>query len=64
MIKLRGMNGKEYVLNDSQIEKIEEVPETVITLVNGNKYIVEETVDEVIDKVIMFKKQVLKGTFK
>ncbi|KOF55860.1 MULTISPECIES: flagellar FlbD family protein [Clostridium] len=64
MIKLRGMNGKDFVLNDSQIEKIEEVPETVITLVNGNKYIVEETVDEVIDKVIMFKKQIFKGTFK
>lgn len=64
MIKLRGMNGKEYVLNDSQIEKIEEVPETVITLVNGNKYIVEESEDEVIDKVIMFKKQIFKGIFK
>lgn len=64
MIKLRGMNGKDFVLNDSQIEKIEEVPETVITLVNGNKYIVEETVDEVINKVIMFKKQIFKGTFK
>lgn len=64
MIKLRGMNGKEYVLNDSQIEKIEEVPETVITLANGNKYIVEETADEVVDKVIMFKKQIFKGIFK
>lgn len=64
MIKLKGMNGKEYVLNDNQIEKIEEVPETVITLINGNKYIVEETADEVIDKVIIFKRQILKGTFK
>lgn len=64
MIRLRGMNGKEYVLNDNQIEKIEEVPETVITLINGNKYIVEETVDEVIDKVIMFKRQIFKDGFK
>ncbi|MFL0251626.1 flagellar FlbD family protein [Clostridium neuense] len=64
MIKLNGMNGKSFVINDSQIEKIDEVPETVITLVNGNKYIVQETVDEVIDKVIMFKRQILKGTFK
>lgn len=64
MIRLKGMNGKEYILNDSQIEKIEEVPETVITIINGNKYIVEESVDEVIDKVIMFKRQIFKGIFK
>lgn len=64
MIRLRGMNGKDYVLNDNQIEKIEEVPETVITLMNGNKYIVEETADEVVDKVIMFKRQIFKDAFK
>jgi flagellar protein FlbD len=64
MIRLTGMNGKEFVLNDEQIEKIDEVPETVIMLINGNKYIVEESSDEVIDKVINFKKQIFKGNFK
>lgn len=63
MIKLVGMNGKELLLNDGQIEKIEQVPETVITLMNGNKYIVEEDVDEVINKIIEFKRKVVKGTF-
>lgn len=64
MIRVTGMNGKEFIINDEQIEKIEEVPETVITLMNGNKYIVEESSNEVIDKVINFKKQVFKGSFK
>lgn len=64
MIKLTGMNGKEFILNDTQIEKIEEVPETVITLMNGNKYIVEESSNEVIEKVINFKKQIFKEGFK
>lgn len=64
MIKLTGMNGKEFILNDYQIEKIEEIPETVITLANGNKYIVEESSDEVIEKVINFRKQIFKGNFK
>lgn len=63
MIKLTGMNGKELFLNENQIEKIEEIPETVITLINGDKYIVEQDVDEVIDKIIQFKRKVLKGTF-
>ncbi|WP_234119852.1 flagellar FlbD family protein [Clostridium hydrogenum] len=64
MVKLIGMNGKEVFLNDSQIEKIEEVPETVITLMNGNKYIVEESVDEVISKIVEFKRSILKGIYK
>lgn len=64
MVKLTGMNGKEVFLNDNQIEKIEEVPETVITLMNGNKYIVEESVDEVISKIVEFKKTILKGIYK
>lgn len=64
MVKLVGMNGKEVFLNDNQIEKIEEVPETVITLMNGNKYIVEESVDEVISKIVEFKRSILKGIYK
>lgn len=61
MIKLTGMNGKELILNDNQIEKIEQVPETVITLANGNKYIVQQDSDEIIDKIIEFKRRILKG---
>lgn len=64
MVKLIGMNGKEVFLNDNQIEKIEEVPETVITLMNGNKYIVEESADEVISKIVEFKRSILKGIYR
>ncbi len=64
MIKLTGMSGKDVFLNESQIEKIEEVPETVILLVNGNKYIVEESVDEVINRIVEFKRKILKGIYK
>ncbi|SMC17846.1 flagellar protein FlbD [Clostridium acidisoli DSM 12555] len=58
MIKLTGLNHKEVIINSIAIEKIEEVPETVITLLNGNKYLVEESPDEVIDKIIAFKKRI------
>ncbi|MCR3757832.1 flagellar FlbD family protein [Clostridium felsineum] len=64
MIKLTGMNGKELILNEEKIEKIERVPETVITFINGNKYIVEEDVDEVINKIVEFKRKICNGTFK
>ncbi|QAA31682.1 MULTISPECIES: flagellar FlbD family protein [Clostridium] len=59
MINVTGMNNKEFVLNAEHIEKIEEVPETIITLTNGKKYIVLETVEEVVDKVIRYKNKII-----
>ncbi|ABK61355.1 MULTISPECIES: flagellar FlbD family protein [Clostridium] len=58
MIKLKGLNSKELYLNEDNIEKIEEVPETLITLSNGKKYIVLETTKDVIDKIIEFKRKI------
>lgn len=58
MVNLTGMNGKELVLNAEHIEKIEEVPETIITLTNGKKYIVLETPEEVVDRVIRYKNRI------
>ena len=58
MIKLTGFNGKEFILNAEQIERIEEVPECLITLINGKKYMVKENCQEVIDRVIEYKKRI------
>lgn len=57
MINLTGLNNKEFVLNHIHIEKIEQVPETVITLTNGKKYLVLEDVDEIIEKCIAYTKK-------
>ncbi len=57
MIEITGLNNKEFVLNHIHIEKIEEVPETLITLTNGKKYLVLETIDEVITKCIQYEKK-------
>ncbi|MBS5951913.1 MAG: flagellar FlbD family protein [Clostridium sp.] len=59
MIDVTAMNNKEFILNADHIEKIEEVPETLITLTNGKKYIVLESVDEVVDKVIKYKNKIV-----
>ena len=58
MIDLTGMNNKEFALNADHIEKIEEVPETIITLTNGKKYIVLESITEVKEKVIRYKNKI------
>lgn len=58
MIRVTGMNNKEFVLNADHIEKLEEIPETVITLINGKKYLVLETVEEVVSQVITYKNKI------
>lgn len=57
MIALHRLNGKELVLNSQLIEVVEATPDTVLTLTNGNKYVVQESVDTVIDLVIAFERR-------
>lgn len=58
MISLVGLNHKKMILNAEHIEKIEEVPETLITLTNGKKYMVLEPIDEVVNKVLEYKRRI------
>jgi flagellar protein FlbD len=57
MIVLHKLNGSEFVLNDQHIETIEETPDTVITLTNEKKYLVKESSDEVIQKIVEYKRK-------
>ena len=58
MIKLKRLNGQEFVVNSDLIEIIEETPDTVITLTTGKKIVVKETINEVIEKAALFKNKV------
>lgn len=57
MIKLTGLNNKELILNDDLIEKIEAIPESLITLNNGKKYIVLDSADDILEKIIEYKRK-------
>ncbi|GAA0782559.1 flagellar FlbD family protein [Hathewaya limosa] len=57
MIRLTSLNNKEFYLNEDNIEKIEEVPDTVITMSNDKKYLVKENIDEVMEKILQFKRR-------
>jgi flagellar protein FlbD len=46
------------VLNSDLIEHIETTPDTVISLTNGQKLVVLETVDEIIDRVVEFRRRI------
>lgn len=51
MIKLNKINGKEFYLNEAQIESIEETPDTVIHLISERKIIVSESAEEIIQLI-------------
>ena len=50
----------EFILNAEMIETIEETPATVITLNNGKKLLVEEPMEDVVRRVMMYKRALLK----
>ena len=54
MITLNNLRGGAFVLNCDLIETITENPDTTIRLVNGQIYIVHETMQEVVDKTIEY----------
>ncbi|MCC5909802.1 MAG: flagellar FlbD family protein [Clostridiaceae bacterium] len=58
MIKLKRLNDSDITINSDLIEIIEETPDTVITLSSGHKLVVKETVDDIIDKVIVYKRKI------
>jgi Uncharacterized protein, possibly involved in motility len=49
-------NDHDFVLNADLIETIEETPDTVITLTNGKKLIVAESMDEVVRRVMDYRR--------
>ena len=61
MIKVVGLDSKEYIINADHIEKLEQIPESVITLTNGKKYLVKESNDEIVRKVIEYKRKIYVG---
>jgi flagellar protein FlbD len=58
MIYLKRMNNKEFILNVDLIEFIEESPDTIITLTNGHTMSVTERSEEIIKKIIEYKRKI------
>lgn len=58
MIQLTRINRVPLILNSDLIEHIETTPDTVISLTNGQKFVVLESVEEIIRKVLDFRRAV------
>ncbi len=57
MIDVTKMNGSKITVNTDLIETVEEMPDTVITLTTGKKFIIKESRQEVKNLVILYKRE-------
>jgi len=55
MIKLTRLGGEEFVLNADLIRYVEARPDTFITLTSGERLVVGETMDEVVERAIRYQ---------
>lgn len=59
MILVTRLNGSQFYINAEMIQVVESTPDTVISLTNDTKVVVKESADEVILKIIEYKKILL-----
>jgi flagellar protein FlbD len=58
MIKLTRLNHSPLIVNSDLIEHIEVTPDTVVTLTSGQKLIVLETAEEIVERVVAFRRSI------
>ena len=61
MIQLTRLNNQPLIVNCDLIKFIEKSPDTVLSLVTGEKIVVRETSEEVLQKIVTFRQAVLLG---
>ncbi|MGP0020475.1 MAG: flagellar FlbD family protein [Candidatus Sulfotelmatobacter sp.] len=61
MIQLTRLNNKPLTVNSDLIKFVEQSPDTLVTLITGEKIVVLEKVSEVLSRIIDFRRSVLQG---
>lgn len=55
MIKLTRLDGEAFVLNAELIRYVESRPDTFVTLTTGDRMVVREAMDEVLDRAVRYQ---------
>lgn len=63
MIRVTRLNGEQFALNPDLIERVEAHPDTVAFLVDGTKYVVKESVDEVLLAIREYRAGILATSY-
>ncbi|MGY1760571.1 flagellar FlbD family protein [Geodermatophilus sp. SYSU D00779] len=59
MIRVTRLNGERFALNPDLVERVEGHPDTVLFLVDGTKYVVSESVEEVLVEIREYRASIL-----
>ncbi len=59
MIFLTMMNGERHLINHRLIESVKQNPDTTITMTNGKKLIIKESLDEVFEIVLNYNRRIV-----
>ncbi len=59
VITLTRLSGSVFALNSDLIERVDSTPDTVITLIDGTKYVVKESLDTVVDEIREYRGAVI-----
>lgn len=63
MVHLTRLNSQRITVNSDLIKFVESNPDTVITLLSGEKILVQESADEVLARVVEFRRAIINGLF-
>lgn len=63
MIRVSRLNGDQFALNPDLIERVEAHPDTVIFLTDGTRYVVTETVDDVVRDIREYRAEILATSY-
>jgi flagellar protein FlbD len=63
VIRVTRLNGERFALNPDLVERVEGHPDTVAFLVDGTKYVVKESVDEVLDEIREYRARILATSY-
>ncbi|MBI5513519.1 MAG: flagellar FlbD family protein [Deltaproteobacteria bacterium] len=58
MLKLTRLNHRVVAVNPDHISWVEETPDTTLSLFNGEKLLVRETLDELMEEVVRYRRKV------
>ena len=59
MILLRRLSGPLFTLNPDLIERAEATPDTVVTLIGGNKYVIAESLEELVELIRDYRARII-----
>lgn len=62
MIVVTRLNGPRFAVNPDLLQRVESTPDTILTLIDGTKYIVAESLEEIIELVVQYRARVVATT--